>query len=180
MNSNILLTGRPGIGKTTVVRRIVENIGINRMNGFWSSEIREKGKRIGFSINTLDGRVGILAHVDVKQGPRVGKYGVMIKDIDEIAVPSMIEAREAGKLIVIDEIASMELHSSIFRDEVIRCLNTQSVIGTIQMKHHPFLNAIRGREDVTLFTLTEKNRNILPDRVISIIDRSSRSGPEVE
>ena len=67
MNSNILLTGRPGIGKTTAVKRIIENIGINRLNGFWSSEIREKGKRIGFSINTLDGRIGILAHIDLNR-----------------------------------------------------------------------------------------------------------------
>ena len=116
----------------------------------------------------------------MKQGPSVGKYHVRIKDIDEIAVPSMLEAREAGKLIVIDEIASMELHSSSFRNEVIRCLDTKSVIGTIQMKHHPFLNAIRGREDVTLFTLTKKNRNIFPDRVISLIEISSRSRSEIE
>ena len=114
MQSNILISGRPGIGKSTVIQKIIESLGSERAGGFWSGEIRQAGRRVGFSINTLYGLNGILAHVDFTTGPRVGKYRVNVSDIDNIAVPSMISAREAGKIIIIDEIASMELFSTKF------------------------------------------------------------------
>ncbi len=169
MQSNILLTGRPGIGKTTAIRKIVDALGEKRVGGFWSSEMRKEGRRIGFSINTLSGINGVLAHIDFTFEPRVGKYRVNVQDIDEIAVPALASARKERRIIIVDEIASMELYSDKFRNEIKLCLDTKGVLGTIQMKHHPVLNVIRAREDVSIFTLTEKNRNLIPDKVIEII-----------
>jgi nucleoside-triphosphatase len=169
MKSNILLTGKPGLGKTTAIKKIIEELDSKNVSGVWSQEIREKGKRVGFSIETLSGKRGILAHINRSTGPRVSKYHVNIADIDSIMVPEIVSARLSGHIIIIDEIAKMELFSQRFVDEVLRCLDTHRVIGTIQERRHPVLDGIRARDDVYLIELTLGNRDQVPQQVIELL-----------
>ena len=46
---NILVTGPPRMGKSTLIERIVSKIR-RPVTGFFTREIREGGKRVGFSI----------------------------------------------------------------------------------------------------------------------------------
>jgi nucleoside-triphosphatase len=169
MRRNILLTGQPGIGKTTTIKAIVDKLDPKSVAGFWSEEIRGRGGRVGFSIETLSGKRGTLAHINLSDGPRVSKYRVNIADIDSIIVPELAFARESGRIIIIDEIASMELHSQDFKDEVGRCLDARQVLGTIQQRKHPFLDEIRFRADVRLFELTISNRDEIPLQVLELL-----------
>ncbi len=166
---NLLLTGRPGIGKTTLIRAIVEKLGPSKAGGFWSKEIREGGCRVGFSIETLSGQTGVLAHCGLNSGPRLGRYFVNIKDINEIVVPALVNARQSDKLIIIDEIAKMELFSKEFAREVWRCLDSQRVVATIQQRRDEFLDEVRARKDVRLLELTVSNRNEMQRRIIAIL-----------
>jgi nucleoside-triphosphatase THEP1 len=110
---NILYTGLPGCGKSTIIEKIVQRI--NRPStGFFTREIRDKGRRVGFSITTLDGQQGILAHIDIRSHIRVGRYGVNIRDIEKIAVPSMRPEND-NVILVVDEISKMECLSGLFR-----------------------------------------------------------------
>lgn len=167
MRKNILVTGRPGIGKTTIIEKVVELIGRDKVGGFWSRELRESGKRIGFAIKTFSGNNGVLAHRNFKSGPRIGKYSVNIRDIDDIAIPSLVQARKSDKLIIIDEIASMELCSPLFEPEVLRCLDTCRVLGSIQQRQSRFLRSIHERTDTDLLEITMSNRDNLPQIVYS-------------
>jgi nucleoside-triphosphatase len=169
MRHNILLTGQPGIGKTTAIKTIVDKLDPECIAGFWSEELRERGGRVGFGIETLSGKRGLLARVDLSDGPRVGKYRVNVEDIDSIVVPELAFARESGRIIIIDEIASMELHSRSFREEVCRCLDAKRVLGTIQKRGHPFLDKIRFRADVRLFELTISNRDQIPLSALELV-----------
>jgi len=169
MTKNILLTGQPGIGKTTAILRIIQLLELGTAAGFWSREIRDREKRIGFSIETLSGIKGILAHVDISSSHRVGKYGVNIHDIQSIAIPEMKSARESGKLIIIDEIAKMEFASPLFTDELMKCLDTKRVLGTIQNRPYPIIKEIKLRNDVTLIEITTSNRDDVPSLVLDLI-----------
>lgn len=100
MDKNILLTGTPRVGKTTLVKRVVEGTRERGAGGFYTEEIRDRGDRIGFKILTLDGREGLLAHVSHKSRFRVGRYHVNIKDLEDIAVRSILDSLDK-KLIVI-------------------------------------------------------------------------------
>jgi nucleoside-triphosphatase len=71
----ILLTGRPGVGKTTVVNRVYDHYSKNgfKIDGLTTREVREAGARTGFMITDLSsGQEGWLAKKDLGTGPRVG------------------------------------------------------------------------------------------------------------
>jgi len=162
MSRNILVTGPPRCGKSTLIERVVGRIH-KPMTGFFTREMRQKGKRVGFSITTLDGKEGVLAHQDTKSRFRVGKYGVNLEHIDQIAVPSMLPTK-ADEILVIDEVGKMECFSSLFRQTLLNVLDSDnSVIGSIALKGDEFIQKIRERADVLLIRMTENNRNELLD-----------------
>ncbi len=163
---NILITGPPRSGKSTLIERLLEKIQ-KPATGFLSREIREKGNRVGFSITTLDGKRGILAHEKIKTSPRIGKYGVNLQDLDRIAVPSIIPS-SPSQMVIIDEIGKMECLSRLFRETLSKTLDSVNpVLGSIALHGGPFIQKIRERKDVLLITLTEKNRDSLVD-VLSV------------
>jgi len=162
MSKNILVTGPPRCGKSTLIERVVGRIH-KPMTGFFTREIRERGQRVGFSITTLDGKMGVLAHQDMRGRYKVGKYGVNLDDIDEIAVPSMIPA-QADDIVVIDEIGKMECFSPLFCRTLLRTLDSENpVIGSIAQKGGTFIQQIKERGDVSLVQVTERNRDELVD-----------------
>ena len=162
MGVNILVTGPPRCGKSTLIERVVGRLQ-KPMTGFFTREMRQGGKRVGFSITTLDGKAGVLAHQDTKSRFRVGKYGVNLEHIDQIAVPSMLPAK-TDTIVVIDEIGKMECFSSLFRQTLVKVLDSDnSVIGSIALKGGKFIQKIRERSDVLLVHVTEKNRDELVD-----------------
>jgi nucleoside-triphosphatase THEP1 len=157
---NILFTGAPRCGKSTLIEKIVRKID-TPATGFFTREIRESGKRVGFSINTLDHRKGVLAHQGIHSSFRVGRYGVNLEDIDKIAVPSMMPD-QPDMLIVIDEIGKMECYSERFKQTLVGFLDSKhKVLGSITMKGDGFIRQIKARDDVMLVTVTPNNRDKL-------------------
>ena len=137
--------------------------------GFFTREIKEKGRRVGFAIITLDGKEGILAHEESKSPRRVGKYGVNIDELDRIAVPSIIPS-QPDQIVIIDEIGKMECFSPLFRGTLIKALDSANpVIGSIAQKGNPFIEKIKERKDVRLVTVSQKNRDSLPPYLLEQI-----------
>ena len=173
---HLLLTGKPGCGKTTVIRRVVDSR--SDTGGFYTGEVREGGRRTGFSITTLDGRSGILAGIDIESSINLGRYGVNVTDIDSVA-SSSVEAAASGdavSVVVIDEIASMEMASERFRRAVLMAIaGGKRVLGTIQARSHPFLDGIRSRPDVSVIDVTHGNREELPALIAEWLDHPSET-----
>jgi nucleoside-triphosphatase len=159
---NILLTGPPGVGKTTVIVRLVESLGKNA-DGFYTRELRESGRRTGFLLTSLDGTEGMLAHVDLKYGPKVGRYTVNLDDLDSVGTASIKRAVQARRIVVLDEIGRMELLSEGFKREVLRALDSVSrVVATIREGSDRFCDPIKEREDAVIVRVSESNREELP------------------
>jgi nucleoside-triphosphatase len=155
---NVFVTGPPRCGKSTLIERVIGRIK-KPMTGFFTTEIREKGRRTGFSITTLDGHQGVLAHINMKSKFRVGKYGVNLPDIDHIAVPSMLPTKP-DQIVVVDEVGKMECFSSLFRETLIKVLDSdQQVLGSIAQKGDRFIQKIKARDDVLLVHLSKENRD---------------------
>ena len=157
---NILYTGQPGCGKSTLIEKIV-NQTQKPLTGFITREIREEGGRVGFSIITMDGKEGVLAHQEIRSRYRVGKYGVNLAAIDQIAVPAMIPGSH-DEWVVIDEIGKMECLSPLFRMTLIQVLDSLNfVLGSVALKGEPFIQNIKKRDDVLLIHVNERNRDQL-------------------
>lgn len=156
--NNILVTGPPRSGKSTLIEKVIQ--GINRpATGFFTRELRERGRRVGFSITTLAGKNGVLAHQDIKSRFRVGKYGVSLADIDQIAAPSMLPSTP-DQIVVVDEIGKMECFSRPFKETLLKVLSSDNlVIGSVAIKGDRFIQSIKKRDDVSLVSITEKTRD---------------------
>ena len=87
--NNILLQGEPGVGKTTLLCNLASSISYLKIGGFYTRELREEGKRVGFRIDTFDNQSGILSHVKYTSGPRVGKYSVDVSAFEKIGVQAL-------------------------------------------------------------------------------------------
>jgi len=164
MSTNLLVTGKPGVGKTTLAARIVERLqGSLRLAGFTTTEVRNSaGERIGFDIVTVGGKRGELARVGLQSRFRVGRYGVNLKELEKLTLPEL--TRRDVDLIVIDEIGRMECSSGRFRHAVEDALDSPvNVLGTLGISRLPFFQAMRERPDVQVITLTERNRDALAD-----------------
>ena len=158
MIGKVLLTGRPGCGKTTLVKRVVNELAVPA-GGFYTEEIRERG---GFKLVTLDGKEAVLAHVDFKTPQRVGKYGLDLSALEIIGVEAVRAAVRARKLVVIDEIGPMEIRSASFRDVVHEALDSGApILGTITARPFPFTDAIKKRRDLALIEVRPDNREQL-------------------
>ncbi|MEN3046822.1 MAG: NTPase [Candidatus Hydrothermales bacterium] len=159
----ILITGKPRAGKTTLIKRIYEELkGKVAINGFFTSEIKEKNERKGFFIENLEGKRKIFAHIDFKTNFKVGRYGVDISSLEEIGVPEIIKAIENKTLLLIDEIGKMELFSEKFKSAVEKALDSQiNIIATISISPHPFIKKIKERKDVKIYEITEEKREYI-------------------
>jgi nucleoside-triphosphatase len=161
MNPKVLLTGRPGCGKTTLIKRVVNKLAL-AAGGFYTEEIRERSGRVGFKLVTLNEEEAVFAHVDFKIPERLGKYGLDLSVLETIAVSALRAAARARQLVVIDEIGPMEIRSAIFRDAVNELLDSGApVLATITARSFPFTDAIKKRPDVTMIEVRPNNRDQL-------------------
>ena len=166
IKKNLLITGLPGVGKTTLIKKISEELKHLRPVGFYTEEIREKGVRKGFELISLEGRRGLLSHRDIKGPHRVGHYKVDLKGFDDF-LDSIPFFYPLTRLIIIDESGKMECLSDKFRKTLKGILDSEKrVIGTIALKGSGLIVEIKEREDIRLFTITQSNRNSLLSEIL--------------
>jgi nucleoside-triphosphatase len=168
MVRNIFLTGPPSSGKTTVIRKVMEQIGGNA-TGFYTQEIKKRDRRVGFMMKTLDGKEGLLGHEDVRSTYHIRRYGVSIENIESIAVPALTPQSE-DMIIVIDEIGKMECFSAKFCEAALNAINAPNrVVGTIAVGGTDFIRSVKERNDITICEVTLHNRDRLPDQLIKML-----------
>lgn len=166
---NILICGPPGVGKTTLIKKILEKLNL-KAGGFFTEEIKENNRRVGFKIISLDNQKGILAHISIKGAKRVGRYGVNIDDLEGIGVKSLDRALRNEDLVIIDEIGKMEIFSDKFKEKVLDCLHSEKfVLATIGIGGDKYISRIKERDDVIVFEMNRENRDRLIDRISSLI-----------
>ena len=152
-----LLTGKPGTGKTSLIKQAVSGMK-GESGGFYTEEIRSQGVRQGFRLVTLDGREVVLAHINIRSPYRVSKYGVDTDSLDRVGVSALHQAARQSDLVIIDEIGKMELFSDDFRGAVSQIISSgKRILGTIMLSPDPWADAIKRLPQVNLVTVTRTN-----------------------
>ncbi|MGA3191820.1 MAG: NTPase [Candidatus Bathyarchaeia archaeon] len=176
----LLITGSPGVGKTTLLLKVAETLKANGygVGGMISRDVRTSGSRVGFEVTDLNsGNKGWLASVQQERGPQVGKYRVNVDDLNGIGVKAIVEAVEKLDVVVVDEIGPMELFSVKFREAVKKAVESKKlVVSTIHWKMSgELIDSIKKREDAEIHVLTNENRGrVLEEIVREALDFLSR------
>lgn len=167
----LLLTGSPGVGKTTVLLKVVDALKDKgySVGGMISREVRSCGTRVGFEILDLStNRRGWLAHVNQKVGPQVGKYRVNLEDLDAVGAEAILKAVRECDVVAIDEIGPMELFSEKFRLAVEKAVeSSKPIIGVVHWKaRHRLINKVKARGDVEICAVTYENREKIHETIV--------------
>ena len=162
----ILVTGPPGIGKTSILRRTVKELKNRKyaVGGMVCREVREAGVRVGFEIMDLSTETrGWLAHVNQTTGPKIGKYRVNSTDLEVVGVGAILDAIQNADVLAVDEIGPMELSSTAFRNALVKAVeSSKPMLGTIHYElRNPLVNSIKTREETEIIKVTYNNREDL-------------------
>ncbi|PIA56854.1 hypothetical protein AQUCO_00700898v1 [Aquilegia coerulea] len=173
-----LVTGPPGVGKTTLIMRVLESLRTSipnlKIQGFYTREVRQGMERVGFEVVALDGRSGTLASTtnlssESRRWPTVGKYRVDIASFESLAIPEL-QVKEETDLFIIDEVGKMELFSSSFFPAVLEVLGSNiPLLASIPIpkfgRDIPEVARLRNRPGATIFTLSPSNRNDVKEEI---------------
>jgi len=174
----IAITGRPGVGKTTLVERVLASVSLDA-GGMLTKEVRKCGHRIGFAvIDVATGARGTLAGLHEPSGPRVGRYTVNVSDLERVGIGAIREALSHRELIVIDEVAPMEAASPAFFPAVEEALRSAKHLLVVTHAHfdHPLVHEIRRRFE--LYRVKMGNRDALVEPIASALAAGSNEDPE--
>jgi nucleoside-triphosphatase len=168
MASHILITGLPGVGKTTLIRKLAERLTEYRPAGFYTEEIRDaQGVREGFRLVTLCSRQLVLSHVRHPGPHRVSRYGVDVAGFERL-LEELDLRHSPSSLIIIDEIGKMECFSKRFIDLVTLLLDgPKTLVATIALKGEGLIRQVKRKPDCRVVTVTRENRDRLPDELTS-------------
>jgi nucleoside-triphosphatase len=172
----VLVTGPPGVGKTTLVRRVADyarDLGL-KVFGFVTVEIREGGSRVGFKIIDINGgKETWLAHVSLFRGnPMVGKYYVNTRAMEEVGIPAIRSAGQ-GSLLIVDEIGKMELLSRDFLRVLEEVTPKVHFLGTVftAYKFNPGVREFVERFDFRVVELSRVNRDLVYGEIVRELGR---------
>jgi nucleoside-triphosphatase len=173
--SVLLITGRPGSGKTTALRLAAVQLRSRRLAGFYTEEIREDGQRRGFRAVTLAGEARDMARVEFHGRARVGRYVVDLGVVDWLA--TTLSSSAPVDLWVIDEIGRMECLSRLFTDRMRALLNGPApVVATVAQRGGGFIAEVKRRSDAELRTVSPATRDAMPGEIVAWATAALRRG----
>jgi len=171
--SIFLLTGKPRAGKTTLIKKLIDEVGPEICGGFYTEEIKNETDRIGFRCVSITGESVEIAHVDSPSQVRIGRYGIDVERFENFAAKVLQDALRTKKIIVVDEIGFIQMLSADFRQTVQEIISANHIVlGTIPIDSHPEIDKIKYAKGVKLVSLNEFNREAVSEFMVKDISNA--------
>lgn len=165
----ILITGKPGTGKSTIIDKLVKS-SFSSTPWVIAKEIRQNGERVGFKAVTSLGHEVLISHkTSIKSKTTLGNYRVDIPAVDHIYSVIL----DLPGLKIVDEIGNMQLSSAIFTKAVdisLKSPEKTQLIATIHLKDKR-LRKHRTTKGIITLTATQANRDMMP-KVITLLEKN--------
>jgi len=168
IRKHLFLTGEKQVGKSTILRRLIE---VRKLDcaGFETQAFYLNGERRGF---TLHGRVPMpLYENDCICCARIAekKAAPVLETFSQNGVNILrLSLESAAPYILMDEIGRLESKSDAFCAQVLRTLDGEKrVFGVLQKCSSALVEQIMAREDVTVLTVTQENRETMLAELIN-------------
>jgi len=109
----IILTGEPGIGNTTIIKKLLQRLG-DRAIGFWTEEVRDPKtkKRTGFKVISTEGNAQFFASKFFTSKHLVGSYGVNTAQFESVVLPILEKAKKQRTFEAVLKISNPLTHKS--------------------------------------------------------------------
>lgn len=176
----ILLTGRPGAGKSTAIAKVAQAVSHVNVVGVVSEERRLDGRRAGFQMRLLGtGESGLLASPEVDSPVRFGtarptdglpRLGVTHDFLDRVVCPRLAAGAATADLLVIDEIGQMQASSPRFRATVNALMvGDVPIVASVSLSDDPWITAIREASGGEVFGIAPQTREETVKKVIAAV-----------
>lgn len=171
LDTCFLLIGKPRVGKSTAIKRIIHRIGPEYFGGFYTEEVRNSTNRIGFNCVTLSGESERIASVESESLVRVGRYGVEIDTFENIALKEVRQSLDTKRITVIDEIGFMQMLSVPFKEMIHEIVSSSQhiILGTICVDSHPDIDKIKELTGIKFYLMNEENRDLTTEVMVNDI-----------
>ncbi len=161
MPNNVIITGAPGIGKTTLIKHLIRDLTPVYIRGFYKESILENDIVKGYRLVTTAFDEQIIAHVYFEGPTKIGNFGINIDGLNKLADRELDEANGA-ELYILDEIGRMECLSEKFCHLVKKVLDSDvPLIASVAQIAAPELKELKERKDTTFVQINHKNRDTL-------------------
>jgi nucleoside-triphosphatase len=162
-NLKIFLTGEIQVGKSTIIAKTLDLLQI-KPGGFrtYFGPDRKSPDRLLYMNSAA---VPPIYHSEnaVARFAQGRQPQALPEKFDSLGGELIRSARKNSKLIVMDELGSLEQIARVFQKEVLNSLNGNiPVLGVLKLNSRGWTEKIRKHPQVELFYVTEENRDALP------------------
>ncbi len=165
---HVLITGQRGVGKTTLINRVIQELNLP-VFGFQTRKediLADSGK--GSPVHIYEaGKEQIPMPENLISYSKARNHDLMKEAFDRYAL-KLQEPIPTGHIVLLDELGFMEAVSERFCNAVLSLLDSPTpLIASVRDKDVPFLNRVRSHENCRCFTVTEENREALFTEILN-------------
>ena len=170
MAKNVFITGIPGVGKTTLLKKLAHDLSMLVIKGFYKEKIVEDDSTRGFRVISFDYKEQILAHLFIEGPNKIDGFGVNIDGFEKFILPQLKNINMVD-LFIFDEIGKMECMSKSFCIDFEKILDADIPVIATYSHHSTFkFETLKKRKDTTILQMTSKNRDDIWKKVLLAIE----------